>query len=96
MSNDTHKHHIVGYRTYIVILLGLLVLTGISVAVTGIELGPLTTFTAILLATIKSSLVLIYFMHLKFDNAMYKIMVTLVLVVFVVVMVITFLDYNFR
>lgn len=95
MSHDDHKH-IVGYKTYFVILFALLVLTVISVAVTAIELGPLTVFTAMLLASVKTTLVLIYFMHLKFDNVMYKIMVGLVLVVFAAVLVVTFLDYNFR
>ncbi|NBC82447.1 MAG: cytochrome-c oxidase [Bacteroidetes bacterium] len=95
MSQDEHKH-VVSYKTYTIILINLLILTAISVAVTEIELGPLTVFMAVFLASVKSALVLIYFMHLKFDNAMYKIMVGLVLVVFVIVMVITFLDYNFR
>lgn len=95
MSHDDHKH-IVGYKTYFIILLGLLLLTAISVLVTTIELGALTVFTAMLLASIKTTLVLIYFMHLKFDNALYKIMVVMVLVVFAAVMIITFLDYNYR
>jgi cytochrome c oxidase subunit 4 len=95
MSHDDHKH-IVGYKTYFIILLALLLLTATSVAVTAIELGPLTVFTAMFLASVKTALVLIYFMHLKFDNILYKIMVGLVLVVFVAVLVVTFLDYNFR
>lgn len=94
--NETTKHHIVSYKTYLYILVALLILTGLSVAVTSVELGPLAVTVALLLASTKSALVLIYFMHLKFDNKLFAIMVGLVLFVFVVVIVITFLDYLFR
>lgn len=94
--NEPAKHHIVSYKTYLYILVALLILTGLSVAVTSVELGPLAVTVALLLASTKSALVLIYFMHLKFDNKLFAIMVGLVLFVFVVVVVITFLDYLFR
>ncbi|MBN2349562.1 MAG: cytochrome C oxidase subunit IV family protein [Bacteroidales bacterium] len=94
--SQNEKHHIVKYRTYIFVLLGLLTLTGISVAVTGLNLGPFAVTVALVLAGIKSTLVLLFFMHLKFDQPVYGIMVLFVLAVFVVVMIITFLDYSFR
>jgi cytochrome c oxidase subunit 4 len=94
MSNE--KHHIVSYKSYFLILLGLLALTGISVAVTQVELGVLTVAMALFLASLKSFLVLSYFMHLKFDKSLYTVMVAGVLLVFVIVIVITFLDYSFR
>ncbi len=90
------KHHIVPFRVYLYVLLALLVLTGISVAVTQIELGTLTVTIALLLATIKASLVLIYFMHLKFDNRFFAILVTGVIILIAIVIFITFLDYLFR
>lgn len=96
MSEVEKNHHIVSYKTYLFILVGLLVLTGISVAVTQVELGPLAVTAALLLASAKSTLVLVYFMHLKFDSKIFAIMVGLVMFIFVVVIVITFLDYLFR
>ena len=95
MSNEKN-HHIVSFRTYFFILLGLLVLTTLTIAVTSVELGPLTVFTALLIASLKSFLVLTYFMHLKFDEKLFRIMVGMVIMVFIIVMVITFLDYSFR
>ena len=85
--------HIVPYKTYALILVILIFLTGISIAVTRIELGALTVTVALLIATIKSSLVLIYFMHLKFDNKLFAIMVAGVLLLMVIVVIVTFLDY---
>ena len=94
--SDTSHHHVVPYRTYGLILLLLLVLTGVSVAVTQIELNRWATPVALLLATAKSSFVLAIFMHLKFDDRISKIMAILIILLLGVVIVFTFLDYGFR
>jgi cytochrome c oxidase subunit 4 len=94
MSDKTH--HIVPYRTYGLILVLLLVLTGISVAVTQIELSRWSTLAALLLATTKSAVVLAVFMHLKFDQKVYKFMAIFVVLVIAAVIVLTFFDYGFR
>jgi cytochrome c oxidase subunit IV len=90
------NHHIVSYRTYGLILLLLIVLTAVSVAVTQIELTKWGTPVAMLLATVKTSFVLAIFMHLKFDQKIFKIMAILIFLLLGVVLVITFLDYAFR
>ena len=93
--SDTN-HHIVPYRTYGLILVLLLVLTGISVAVTQIELSRWATLAALLLASTKSAFVLAVFMHLKFDLRIYKVMVVFIILVMTAVIVLTFFDYGFR
>lgn len=90
------KHHIVPYRLYAIILLVLLALTLASIGITEIELGKFTVAGALLFAVVKSYLVLTYFMHLKYDKPYIKIMVIFVFAIFVVVIVITFLDYLYR
>jgi len=95
MEHKEHQH-IVSYKTYIIILLVLLSLTFASIAITSIELGPITVLGALLLASIKTSMVLAYFMHLKFDSMFFKIMVPLVFLLLGVVIYITFLDYIYR
>ena len=94
MSESTH--HIVPYRTYGLILLLLLVLTAVSVAVTQIELTKWSTAVALLLATTKTIFVLAVFMHLKFDQRIFRVMAVLIFLLLAVVIVITFLDYAFR
>ncbi len=93
---ENEKHHIVPYSTYLLILTGLLVLTMISVAVTQINLGTLTVTIALLIAGVKSSLVLAIFMHLKFDNKMYALMAIGVVLLIGIMIFITFLDYLYR
>ena len=93
--SDTN-HHIVSYRSYGLVLLLLIVLTATSVAVTQIELTKWGTPVALLLATAKTSFVLAIFMHLKFDQKIFKLMAVLIFLLLAVVIIITFLDYAFR
>lgn len=90
------KHHIVPYRVFFIVLLALLALTFASIAITNIELGAYTVAGALVFAVVKSFLVLTYFMHLKYDKPYIRIMVGFVFAIFVVVIVITFLDYLYR
>jgi cytochrome c oxidase subunit 4 len=96
MSENEEKHHIVPYRTFLLVLLVLLAFTFISIGVTNYNLGPVTVLVALLLATFKTILVLTYFMHLKYDVKIFGILVAAVLAVIGVVIFITFLDYLFR
>jgi cytochrome c oxidase subunit IV len=89
-------HHVVPYKTHVIVLLTLVVLTGLSVAVTSIELGPLTVTVALLLASTKAVLVLLFFMHLRFDNILYTVFLVLTLFSIISIVIITFLDYLFR
>ena len=82
------SHHIVSYRTYGLILVLLLVLTAVSVAVTQIELSKWTTAIC--------AFVLAVFMHLKFDQKIFRVMALLIILLLAVVIIVTFLDYAFR
>lgn len=93
---ENEKHHIVPYRVYVLVLIGLIALTLLSVAITGIELGSLTVAGALAFATVKSYLVLTWFMHLKYDKPYIVLMVIFVFAVFVVTIVVTFIDYLYR
>jgi len=90
------KHHVVPYRVYVIVLIALLALTFASIGITSIELGELTVAAALIFACIKTYLVLIYFMHLKYDKKYIAAMVAFVFLLFFVVIVITFLDYLYR
>ncbi len=95
MSEGKHKH-IVPYRVYIIVLIALLILTFSSIGITSIELGGYTVAAALLFAVVKSFLVLTYFMHLKYDKPYIRAMVGFVFAIFLVVIIITFLDYLYR
>jgi len=70
MSNHaaTHEHEITGPRTYLAVLGALLVLTVLTVGISRIDFGNMNTVVAILIASIKGSLVALFFMHLRHDK----------------------------
>ncbi len=63
--------HIVPLSVYIKVLISLLTLTALTVAVAQLDFGILNTVIALSIATIKATLVLLFFMHLKYDNKMF-------------------------
>jgi cytochrome c oxidase subunit 4 len=93
---EEQKTHIVPYRTFLFVLMGLIALTLTSVAVTQISVGTFTVAIALLIATIKSSFVLRIFMHLKFENKLYSVVVFGVVLLIALVIFITLLDYIYR
>jgi len=93
---ENEKNHIIPYRTFLYVLVLLIVLTLISVAITQISLGTLTVAIALLIAAVKSSFVLRIFMHLKFESKMLSIMVGTVILIIAAVIFITLLDYLYR
>jgi cytochrome c oxidase subunit 4 len=93
---ENEKHHIVPYKAYLYILIALIALTFMSIGITHINLGSYSILGALIFATIKSALVLSWFMHLKFDQPFLRFMVIFVIMVFLAVIFITFLDYYYR
>jgi cytochrome c oxidase subunit 4 len=64
---DVHAH-ISPAKFYVFILLVLMALTLLTVGVSYIHLGKLNLIVAIVIASIKASLVVLFFMHLRYDN----------------------------
>ena len=93
---DHEKDHIVPYKTFLIVLALLIVLTIISVAVTKIYLGALTVAIALLIASVKSAFVFRIFMHLKFESRFFSVMVGAVVLLLALVIIITLTDYIFR
>jgi len=91
-----HKHEPVPYRTFILIWGALLVLTVITVAVSRIHLGALNIWVALAIASVKSSLVIFIFMHLKQESKLFKIGLLTLLVIVAIFIGLTFTDVLYR
>ena len=91
-----HDTHITSYSQNLTVLLILLILTTTSVLAIKFHLGAFTVAIALIIASIKAAIVLTYFMHLKFENLLLRLMVGGVFLLFTIVVVITFIDYYFR
>jgi len=67
MQNN-NQPHIMKYKTQALILLCLILLTGVTVGVSFIDLGAFNIWIALFIASVKGSLVLMFFMHLKYES----------------------------
>ena len=65
------ENHTVSYKIYLNILAVLLFLTIVTVAVAQVDFGPWNVFIAMLIASVKGALVLLFFMHLKYEDKLY-------------------------
>jgi len=68
MSSNQKNHHIIPIETYFKVFGALMFLTFLTVAVTYVDLGSFNILLAMFIAIIKSTLVLLFFMHLYYDN----------------------------
>lgn len=94
MKNN--ENHISSDSLNWTVLVILLILTTLTILAIKIHLGAYTVALALILASIKVSIVLTYFMHLKFENLLLRLMVGGVFLLFAIVIAITFIDYYFR
>ncbi len=60
--------HVVPTRIYYTIFLALMVCTAVTVGVAFVDLGPLNTVVAMTIAVVKATLVVLYFMHVKYSS----------------------------
>jgi cytochrome c oxidase subunit 4 len=68
-AGDPMAHtHVVTPRLLLEVYFALVVLTVVTVGVTWFDLGKANIFVALAIAVIKASLVLLYFMHLRWDS----------------------------
>jgi len=82
-SEDIHKH----VRKYVVVFVALLALTLVTVAVSYLDLSKTGAIVvALIIATVKGSLVATYFMHLISEKRMIYMSLILTVVFFAVLM----------
>ena len=69
----TSTQHIQSYKTLALVLGGLLVLTAVTVGASYVDLGRLNVWVALAIASLKGSLVLMFFMHMRFEGPLLKV-----------------------
>ncbi len=94
--SDTSHEHVVPYGVYVKVWAALIALTGLTVAVSYADMAGVPILTAILIAAVKVSLVMLYFMHLRYERPLYFYMILVVLVTYLVFLALTFSDYAYR
>jgi cytochrome c oxidase subunit 4 len=90
------EEHAVPLRVYVFVWLGLLVLTGATVACAQVDLGALGTPIALAIAGLKGALVVLYFMHVRWSGALVWVFAGAGLVWLVILIGFTLSDYLTR
>ncbi|HEV8048036.1 MAG TPA: cytochrome C oxidase subunit IV family protein [Terriglobales bacterium] len=62
------SEHIMSSKMYYTIWITLLCLTVVTAAVSFVDLGPFNTVVALVIATVKALLVVLFFMHVKYTS----------------------------
>jgi len=88
--------HIMSYKSAVLIWIDLLIMTFVTIEIAQFDFHDLTVVIALLIASIKTYLVGYFYMHLKFENRMFRIFVGVMAFVFISFMAILFFDYSFR
>lgn len=94
MANNVS--HITDYKILARVVLVLMFLTFLTITVTSFHLGALSVTIALLIAGVKAFMILTYFMHLKYESVLLRILVAMVFVLYAVIILITFIDYAYR
>ena len=84
--------HIVPLRVLLGVFAALLALTFVTVAATWFDAGGWALLIALGIATVKASLVALYFMHLRYDNPFYAVVFLAALLFLAVFLSLTLLD----
>ncbi|HYP27964.1 MAG TPA: cytochrome C oxidase subunit IV family protein [Blastocatellia bacterium] len=90
------SEHVVPKKIYYAIFATLLVLTGVTIAVAFVDLGPFNNVVAMAIAVFKATLVVLYFMHVRYSSRLTWIVVCAGFFWFGLMIALTFADYLSR
>ncbi|NIS74754.1 MAG: cytochrome-c oxidase [Deltaproteobacteria bacterium] len=96
MEKKNNQDHETGYGTYFFVWITLLLFTVITVSVSLMQLGKLSVLSALVIASIKATLVLAIFMHLKYEKRLFKVMFFVTIMTLTVFIGMTFFDILYR
>jgi cytochrome c oxidase subunit 4 len=94
--DNQEQHHILSFTQLGMVLALLLVLTGVTVGVSYIDLGFYNVPIALAIACTKVSFVLLFFMHLKYEGRVINISFISTVLVLVLLIGLIFFDVAFR
>jgi cytochrome c oxidase subunit 4 len=93
-AHDEHDEHWTDLQ-FVYLAIGLAIITGLEVALSYVDVGPIFIPALIILMLIKFFCVVLFFMHLKFDNRWFSILFYMGMVLAVGVYVVTMFTFQF-
>jgi cytochrome c oxidase subunit IV len=95
-GHDDYAEHILPRSLYFGIFGALMVLTVLTVAAAFVNLGPLNIVAALGIAVVKASLVVLFFMHVKYSSRLTWVVVFAGLFWLAILLSLLMLDYSSR
>lgn len=93
---EKSEKHIVNTKTYLFVWVALLCLTGLTIKAAQMKMGEWSMVANIAIASSKASLVLWFFMHLKYEKRLFKLLIFVPLITISVIIGMTFFDIWYR
>ncbi len=90
------SEHIVSPKVYVAIFFALVIFTISTYTIAKIDLGPFNALVAIVIAAIKSTLVILFFMHVKYSPKMTKVTIVAGLCFLLILLALSMTDYISR
>ena len=90
------EHHVIPVRVYFAIFLALMVLTAVTVIVAFIDLGAMSDVVAMAIAFTKATLVILYFMHVRYSEGLVGLSVVAGIAFLAIFVFFTMSDYMTR
>jgi len=94
--HEEHEHHIVSPKVYALILLALLVGTAVTIGASYLDMGPWNPVVALAIAVTKATLVVLFFMHVKYSSKLMKLTVGAGVFTFLILVGMSLSDYFTR
>jgi len=88
--------HVLPLRIYFMVFFSLLILTGTTVAVAFIDMGPLNNLVAMGIAGLKATLVILFFMHVRYSTRLTSLVIASGLFGLLIMVGLTLVDYATR
>lgn len=88
--------HVSSIKLYVGIFLTLMALTTITIVVAYINVGPWNKIVALGIASFKATLVVLYFMHVKYASRLTKLIVVSGFFFLMILLSLTMVDYGSR
>jgi cytochrome c oxidase subunit 4 len=90
------KHHIISYGTLTKVWLLLLVLTGLTVWVSRLDIGIGHVWGSLAIASAKAGLVIAFFMHMRYEGRLLRWLLFVALFTLAIFIGLTFFDVLYR
>ena len=96
MSEHHAEHHLVPLKVYFFVFFSLMIGTALTVAAAYVEMGWLNTPVALAIAICKASLVVLFFMHVRYNTPLMWVFAATGFFCLVILLALTLQDYISR